>query len=805
VNPSRSALLAVLVVFGDVALASAQAPAPTTSPPPPAPVSELPPAPVGPDPSAPAPTEPAPAAAAPAPAPAPQASPAPAPEAAPAPAPVQLPPVQLAPAPSVGAAPPAAAADTPIDVTVVGTRLGRTPGSAHVIGNKQLERFEYDDPTAVLMSTPGLYVRTEDGMGLRPNIGLRGVNPDRSKKVTLLEDGILFGPAPYSAPAAYYFPVITRMTKVTVIKGPASISHGPQTVAGAIDLTTRPIPEQTSAMADLAVGQYGYGKAHVWAGTRTDNFGFLVEGVRLQNNGFKELLDDRDTGFVRNEWMVKASYVVDPHAEVRNEFKLKLTYSDEVSNESYLGLTDADFEANPNQRYPASQLDRMKNHRASIVLTHVLEPTPELSLTTNLYRHGYQRTWRKVNGFAGQAGLFDVLTRPTSGTNPALIDTLRGGTGATNASLMIGPNDRNFVSQGIDSRLRFQRKKGHFSHRLEAGFRYHYDSIDRRHSQDAFRVVGSELFPADRATEVTAFNLEYTHAVALHAAYAFTWRSLTLTPGIRAELFRSVSDDHLTQREQKDFGQAILPGVGAYYGIWGGLGVLAGVYEGFSPPPPGSGGGVDPEKSINYEGGLRYTGGPLRVETVGFYNDYRNLTDYCSASSGCTDQMIDRQYDAGKARIFGLEALAEHEIPAGPVKLPVALAYTFTRAEFLEDFQSEDPIFGVVRRADEIPYVPKHQLRAQLGVEHTRAGVNVAFTYVGKMREIAGRGAYVPGFSTEEQFLVDLAGYAKVWGPLSLYANIQNLFDSQYIVSRRPFGARPNAPRWTHVGIKANF
>ena len=67
---------------------------------------------------------------------------------------------------------------------------------------------------------PGVYSRGEDGFGLRPNIGIRGVSPDRSKKVTLMEDGILFGPAPYSAPAAYFFPLVTRMDGHAGDQGP---------------------------------------------------------------------------------------------------------------------------------------------------------------------------------------------------------------------------------------------------------------------------------------------------------------------------------------------------------------------------------------------------------------------------------------------------------------------------------------------------------------------------------------------------------------------------------------------------------
>lgn len=733
-----------------------------------------------------------------------------------APVPVEV--VPMEPAVDVASTPPPAPAET-IEVTVVGTSLARTAGSAHVISKKQLERFEYDDPTVALLSTPGLYVRTEDGMGLRPNIALRGVNPDRSKKVTLLEDGVLFGPAPYSAPAGYYFPLLTRMTKIKVIKGPAAIGYGPQTIAGVIDFTTREIPDDTAAYADVAVGQYGYGKANAWAGVNTGKFGFLIEGTRIQNNGFKELVDsagrDADTGFIRDEWMVKGSYT--HHGEDNtNEVKLKLTYADETSNESYLGLTDGDFRQNPNRRYAASQLDRMHNHRVSAVLTHTLTSQKRhLQLVTNVYRHDFQRTWRKVNGFP-DTSLFAVLNNPTAGRNPTYVAILRGQQASANASqaILIGPNERNFISQGVESRLNWSGKTGPIGHRVEAGLRYHNDYIDRHHSQSSFLVDGNTLTPIDKYPETTAFNKESTHAVALHASYALTWKELTITPGVRTELISSRAKDRLALSNLTAFNAVVLPGVGVYQGIWRGLGILGGVYEGFSPPPPGSA-KSKPEKSINYEAGARYTERMLRAETVFFYNDYKNMTDICTDSSGCNGTsvgpdgngggVLNQQYNAGAARTYGMEVLLEHELPINVWRVPVGVAYTWTKSYFENTFTSPDPIFGSVQRGYEVPYVPRNQVRLTAGVEHPRASFNANFTYVSREREVPGRGSLNDTIATDAQTLVDIAASAKIWGPLSLYANCYNLFDKQYIVARRPFGARPNGPRWVHVGIKASY
>lgn len=85
------------------------------------------------------------------------------------------------------------------------------PGSGTYIGPELLEQFQYTSINETLRQSPGVYVRDDDGYGLFPNISIRGVDTNRSAKLTLMEDGVLTAPAPYSAPAAYYSPTAGRM------------------------------------------------------------------------------------------------------------------------------------------------------------------------------------------------------------------------------------------------------------------------------------------------------------------------------------------------------------------------------------------------------------------------------------------------------------------------------------------------------------------------------------------------------------------------------------------------------------------
>lgn len=704
-----------------------------------------------------------------------------------------------------GAAPPEPQHDPPDEVSVAGTRLRNTAGSAHVVTDAQLRRFSYDDPHQVLLGVPGVYVRPEDGMGLRPNIGIRGGNSDRSKKVTLMEDGVLVGPAPYSAPAAYYFPLIDRMRTVRVVKGPGSLLFGPHTVGGSVDLVTREIPDARKGTYDFALGQYGFNKQHVTYGASDESAGFLIEGMRVDNAGFKELDGGGPTGFTRNEWMAKARYNPAPRAQVQSEFLLKLGYSDEISNETYLGLTDEDWRDNPDRRYRASKDDRMENHRTALSLTHKLRFSPKVEITTTAYRHDFKRIWRKVNGFRN-ADIVDVLAHPDAPKNVAYHGVLSGAVNAApDQAILIGPNNRQFVSQGLQMQARVAARTGPLTHHFVYGVRAHYDEIVRKHTQDGFLMRDGDLVPDGLVTETTADNKAATHALALWVVDSMMLGPLTLTPGVRVEAIHAAYHDVKTKSHDGATYRVIIPGASAFWSIHRDFGLLAGVHKGFSPVTPEQARTAKPEESVNYEAGARYTKRSVRAELVGFYNDYSNLTDICTFSSGCENANLDKQFGAGEARIAGVEAFGEMEPRSNGWAFPARISYTYTYTEFLKSFESADPQFGTVRKGDELPYVPTHQLSAVAGVERDAFGLNVSGTFVDAMWEHAGRGTPKPGDKTDAYFLLDASGRYRLIEHVDLYLNARNLTNERYIASRRPYGARPGAPLWVIAGVRGDF
>lgn len=699
----------------------------------------------------------------------------------------------------------------PITAAIPPEEIARIGGSAYQVPQEQLETWEQDDPHAVLMQVPGVYVRQEDGYGLRPNIGLRGANSDRSARVTLMEDGILFGPAPYSAPAAYYFPMMSRAVAVEVFKGPAAVAYGPATVGGAINLVMRDVPEETSGQLDLSGSTDLTGKVHGWIGTAGENWGVLVEGLHLHSEGYKTLdWGGEDTGFSRSEFMARARYVIDPWASVRHRFNLKLGFARELSDETYLGLTEADFAADPYRRYGASALDEMRWWRTQGQLQYAIESDDGWTLRATAYRHDLARAWRKFSGFRGYPAAFDLLTGPLSGQRRVYYDLLTGAQDSLtpDEDAILGTNDRTYFSQGVQLDTTWERTHETWSQRLTAGVRVHNDAVERNHTEENYGLESRNLVLRPDSEVQTADNTGSALALATWVVWQPSVAGLTLAPGIRFEAILTTFEDRAAET-QTDASQFVLvPGLGAHYALTDIWGLIAGAHRGFNPVAPGPTSDTEPESSLNYEAGVRAFD-PVDnslFEVIGFWNAYTNLSGTCTFAGGCTEAQVDRQFNAGEARILGVEVAAARRFAVGAgLEIPVRASYTFTDASFLTSFVSENPQFGRVDADDALPYVPRHQASFEAGLTGSNWGVAAVGLFVDEMLEQAGTFADEETARTDRLLTLDATAWYLIAERWRLYLRGDNLTGTQAVVSRRPYGARPNRPRSALVGVKVDL
>ena len=123
----------------------------------------------------------------------------------------------------------------------------------------------------------------------------------------------------------------------------------------------------------------------------------------------------------------------------------------------------------------------------------------------------------------------------------------------------------------------------------------------------------------------------------------------------------------------------------------------------------------------------------------------------------------------------------------------------------MNSFESDFDGWGTVDEGDELPYLAKHQLAFNIGVEHTKFNVNLSSKYVSRMRTEAGQGDIVDNQSTDAQFVLDLSSNYYLTKHITFFGSVNNLTDQVYIVSRRPAGLRPGMPRSFTLGVIARF
>jgi len=749
-------------------------------------------------------------------------------------------------------------------ITVIGdaVNIPQIAGSAAVIDQQQIQRQTYTNPNRVLQQVPGVYVREEDGFGNFPNISLRGADGGRSSKLTVMEDGIMMAPAPYSDPSAYYSPRIGRMSSVEILKGSSQVRYGPQTTGGVINYLSTPfvaLPAPMAAEHAPADGKNAGGKNsgkssvtptgeiqslaasegflkstygsfntflnHAWWGhtqkTDAGTLGILLEFFHNQSDGYREI--DKvggDTGFTTIEPMIRLFW--EPNSVLDQRFEFRFGYTNFDADETYLGLRDNDLRANPNRRYVASQFDNITSEQFRYSLSHIMQPTDSLRIETNAYYTSFARDWYKLDNVRDTEGN-DIALAEALGSAGLGYDIVRG---AAAGSWKMRSNNREYSTMGIQTQADWSFETGSLQHDLTIGARLHYDESSRFQRDDRARVnnAGSVLGisrgrqgeAGNRDANVLAYSMFIEDSIQLGR--------LTVKPGVRwehldLEFTDRAESGNLNRVTNSGFGSldALAPGVGLVYEVTDTWSLFGGFYRGISTPGPREflRDGTDLEKSNGYELGIRHYGPAVQAELVGFFTDFDSLIVRDNLGGAGAD--VDA--NAGSAEVAGVEFAVRWDALSSANtdwRLPLRASATYTHSEVTSATPSADAesIFSGGGPGSQLPYIPEFTAAAGIGLEYRGFGLYLDGTYTSEMFGTARNTTSLRDFSgtpdarygkTDSAFLLDLTLQYQVNNSVRLIAGISNLTGEEFIVSRLPYGGRANQPRAYYGGVEIRF
>ncbi len=674
-------------------------------------------------------------------------------------------------------------------VDVVGNadaQAGKSPGSAAVIDGQTLEESRVFNVNEALRKVPGIHVREEEGVGLRPNIGIRGMNPTRSTKVLLLEDGLPLSFAPYGDNASYYHPPIDRYDSIEVSKGSQVIRFGPQTAGGVINYITPEPQKSLGGFVGLAAGTRGYLNGHVMV---TGN-GAIADIYHKESDGARDNMRSRldDVNF---KW---AGQLNGDHRLV-----IRATHFREDSQLTYSGLTQAEYN-NLGPRYNPFKNDFFDASRTGLSATHEWRLNADAKVLTSVYGAFFNRDWWRQASDTGSSGLNCQSGTRDAGT--ALIDA------DLNSCRMQG-RLREYTTTGIDSRVQLRHQAFGIGGELEAGVKYQHEVQDRvQHNYSSYTnyLSGTGMTLGEN-------QQRRTNATSAFVANRFIVNDrLAVTPIVRIEHIQHERINYLTASRGGSSFTEVVPGIGATYQLSAVTQVYGGVHKGFSPPRVedainASGQSVDlnAERSVNAEVGVRTS--PMKdvaFDIAVFRNDFSNLVQVGSIAGGSTS------YQEGKALFQGVEMAGQFDKLSKSIEGNLYARVSWTWLPTAEQKSAFTNSAGTGAVGNRLPYAPENLLNLTLGYRAPNNwNARVEYVYVGRQYSDFDNTVTPGANSNGQEGLIASSG---IWnavanytiGKTTLFVAAKNMTDETYIVDRTR-GIQVGMPRTFQAGYKYAF
>lgn len=677
----------------------------------------------------------------------------------------------------------------PVEVLgILPSDLEAVPGSSWVLPETWMEERKPFSVVETLREVPGVHVVPEDAFGTHLNIGVRGLNPRRSSRTLLMEDGaptIFF--APYSDPSAHFSTPLDRVERIEVLKGSGQILYGPQTMGGMINFLTRPVPREGLAGSVMVEGgNNDYRGGHVSVGSGGERGGLMLDLLKKQGDGARSNHEfDIQEATIKGQLNISAT----------QRLIAKGSFFEEDSRFSETGLTAEEY-AEDKYATPGDPAEEFRMYRRVAHLVHEWDYDDRTKFTTQFY---YTNIWRQSR----RAREFEVEN---------------GEAELEDDEFAIRP--RTYRTFGIEPKAEIRHDLFGIQNDAVLGLRYHDEKVDRQ----KYELDGS-LFGEPEFDERLTIDVKALAAYAQNTFHVGNW---TFTPGVRVEdvtydkvLFEG--DPTAPVDSRKNSQTTVLPGFGL---TWNGIEnttLFAGVHKGFSPPRPdrdvddGTIFATEPEIAIISE---------LGVRTRAFKGVSLEATAFRMDISDLVVQANNVFRNAGKAEHMGVDLGTRVDFGTifdRPDNVFLSVAYTWLPVARFKNSgelggEGEDG-YGTYEDGNRLPYAPKHMLSASLGYEHqsgftARVGMNFISEQYANTENFENESDCPPGVNCEDDGLfgkipsVTLYNASITYTPRNSRATLflygDNLADKEYFNSRTN-GLQTGRGRQVVAGLRYRF
>lgn len=674
------------------------------------------------------------------------------------------------------------------EIVVTAARIApepaRIPGVVTVIDRRDLEGDRVFTTSEALRKAAGINVRDEEGLGLRPNIGIRGLNPTRSSKVLLLEDGVPLAYAPYGDNASYYHPPIERYDTIEVVKGSGQIAYGPSTVGGVINYVTPNPPDVPTLRLGLANGNREYVNGELTAGGSWGPVGGLLTLMRKQSDGARE-----NTHSLLFDVFGKAAWTITP----RQHLTFRASQYSEDSQLTYSGLREQEYRDDARQN-PFSN-DSFEGSRLGAAMTHAFQIGSGVSLATTAYGSRFERDWWRQSSNSSQ--------RPNDSADAAC-------GGMENLQTTCGNEGRlrTYLTWGVESKTRMAKDLGSIAAEAEVGLRFHSEDQERR------QVNGDS--PLARTGRLVENNERRNEAVASFIQTHFMAGRWTLSPGFRVEQIRFARTNRLAAVNGETSLTEMIPGVGLAFAANDATTFFGGIHRGFAPPrtedvisnSTGQVVELDAERSWNAEVGVRSTVRPgLQIDASLFRMQYENQIVPATIAGGAGATLT----NGGETLHQGVELSGRIDSAAlfGTQRNVFAkVAWTWIpTAEFIGTRFSSIAGSGKVSvTGNRLPYAPEQLLTTGVGYllpsgsQLYLEAVHIGSQFADDLNTIAPTADGQRGLIDASTVFNATMNIEVPRLNSTFFVTIKNLLDRDYIVDRSR-GILPGSPRLIQMGF----